>query len=95
MRKGAVPRAIRSASLENSPRNIWGAISTAPTTTVVMPTETASMMVKAFRTRSSLRAPKLKPTTGWAPWQKPCTGRLEIWATENRMLMMATALSPP
>ena len=90
-----MPRAIRAASLENSPRNSCGTISTAPTTTVVTPIETASMILKAWRTRSSLRAPKLKPTTGWAPWQKPCTGRLAIWATENRMLMMATASSPP
>ena len=53
------------------------------------------MILKACRTRASFWAPKLKPTTGCAPWQKPCTGRLAIWATENRMLMMATALSPP
>ena len=45
-------------------------------------------------TRSYLRAPKLKPQTGWKPWPKPIMAEPANWETRVTMLMAAMAASP-
>ena len=91
----AVPMRMTSGSSARKTAMICGAKIQPTTASTSSTTEEALTQKRKPRvTRSYLRAPKLKPHTGWKPWPKPIIAEPANCATRVTTLIAAMAASP-